>query len=248
MTLSRPVVLVTGGGAGIGRACARKLAADGQHVIVIDQHAGRVSDAAEEIQAEGGSCEGHVCDVSDSRQIDAVIASIVDRHSRLDGAVNNAGISGARVPLAELDDEFWAQTRAVNLDGVLYCMRAEIRAMIELGGGSIVTMASILSTVAYPDAAAYIATKHGVLGLTRSAALDYAAQGIRVNAIGPGFIDGERRAGMSEDARRELTDLHPIGRLGTPEDVAELVAFLLSPASRNITGSFFPTDGGFTVR
>lgn len=247
MTSPRPVALVTGAGAGIGRACAITLASQGHHVVVSDRDERGAESTTRHIRDHGGLAEAHMCDVSDSSAVDAMIDLINRQHGALDAAVNNAGISGARVGIAELDDDAWMQTRSIDLDGVLYCMRAEIRAMRKQGRGSIVNMASILSTIAVANAAAYVTAKHGVLGLTRSAALDYAQDGIRINAVGPGFIDVERRNDMPADVRRDLTARHPIGRLGSPGDVAELVAFLISERAQNITGSFFPTDGGYTV-
>lgn len=247
MTSPHAVALVTGAGAGIGQACAITLARQGDHVVVVDANREGAESSLREIVDDGGSGEARTCNVTDSKAVDELVAGIIAEHGRLDAAVNNAGISGARVGIADLDDDDWFETRSVNLDGVLYCLRAEIRAMRRLGGGSIVNMASILSTVAFPDAAAYVTAKHGVLGITRSAALDYAKDGIRVNAVGPGFIDVERRRQMPADALQRLVALHPVGRLGSPEDVAEVVAFLLSERARNITGSFYPTDGGFTA-
>ncbi len=247
MTSPRPVVLVTGAGAGIGRACAITLASHGYHVIAADRDERSAESTTRHIGDHGGFGDAHVCDVTNSAAVDAMVDMIIRKHGALDGAVNNAGISGARVGIADLDDEAWIHTRSIDLDGVLYCMRAEIRAMRPRGRGSIVNMASILSTVAVSNAAAYITAKHGVLGLTRSAALDYAQDGIRINAVGPGFIDVERRRDMAADVRHDLTARHPIGRLGSPEDVAELVTFLMSERARNITGSFVPTDGGYTV-
>lgn len=248
MSPAPPVVLVTGAGAGIGRACAITLAAQGYHVIAADHDHSGAESTSHAIDDEGGSSESYICDVTDSHAVRTMITSIVDHHRALAGAVNNAGISGRRVGIGELEDDAWVQTRSVNLDAVLYCLREEIRAMKMTGGGSIVNMASILSTVAVENAGAYVATKHAVLGLTRSAALDYAGDDIRVNAVGPGFIDGQRRRDMSDDARQELIQRHPLGRLGSPEDVAALVAFLISDQASNITGSFFTTDGGYTIR
>lgn len=238
------VALVTGGGAGIGAACAARLADDGMTVIVAD----RDGAAAERVAAQVG---GHaaVADVADPAAVDALIAAIVRDHGALDVAVNNAGIGGAQLGVADLTDEQWVETRSINFDGVFYCMRAELRAMRARGAGVIVNMASILSVVAWPNAAPYTAAKHGVLGLTRSAALDYAAEGIRVNAVGPGFISTELvRSGLSDEVYDQLAGLHPLGRMGLPEEVADLVSFLASDRATNITGAYFPIDGGYTTR
>jgi len=243
------ISLVTGAGAGIGRACAITLAQGGDHVIVADRDADAAQTTVTDIHASGGSAEAAIVDVADSAAVDTLIAGIINQHGRLDAAVNNAGISGAQVGVADLTDEQWQETRGINLDGVLYCLRAEIRAMRETGGGVIVNMASILSVVAWPNAVAYTTAKHGVLGLTRSAALDYASDGIRVNAVGPGFISTELvRSALSDEIYDQLSSLHPIGRMGTPDEVAALVAFLLSESSTNITGAYLPVDGGFTIR
>lgn len=249
MSAGPRTVLVTGAGAGIGQACAVTLAGAGYHVVVADRDLDGARQTVSRIEQAGGAASAEQVDVADSSAVDALVAGILATHGRLDAAVNNAGISGAQVGVADLDDAAWAETRGINLDGVLYCLRAEIRAMRERGGGTIVNMASILSVVAFPNAAAYTTAKHGVLGLTRSAALDYAAEGIRVNAVGPGFISTDLvRNALDDEVYDQLSQLHPLGRMGTPAEVADIVAFLLSDASTNVTGAYFPIDGGYTIR
>ncbi|MHC8497163.1 MAG: SDR family NAD(P)-dependent oxidoreductase [Actinomycetes bacterium] len=243
------VVLVTGAAAGIGAACAVALAGRGDVIIAVDRDEAMLAKQVAAQRALGHVVDPYVVDVSDSQAVNDLVDTIVSTRGRLDCAVNNAGISGAQLPIGELSDEEWAETRGINFDGVFYCLRAELRAMQDAGSGAIVNMASILSVVAWPSAAAYTAAKHGVLGLTRSAAVDYAGQGLRINAVGPGFIGTELvRSALDEATLAQLAGLHPRGSMGAPEDVAALVAFLLSPESVNINGAYFATDGGFTAR
>jgi NAD(P)-dependent dehydrogenase (short-subunit alcohol dehydrogenase family) len=243
------IALVTGGGAGIGAACSRTLAAAGATVVVADRDRAAADAVALGILAHGGKATSATVDVADSASVNALVDSIVAEHGRLDIGVNNAGIGGAQLGIAELTDAEWAETRSINLDGVFYCMRAEILQMKKQGGGVIVNMASILSVVAWPEAAPYIGAKHGVLGLTRSGAIDYAADGIRVNAVGPGFISTDLvKNGLPPETYEMLASMHPIGRMGTPEEVAKLVLFLASDESSNMTGGYYPVDGGYTIR
>jgi NAD(P)-dependent dehydrogenase (short-subunit alcohol dehydrogenase family) len=247
--LTDRIALVTGGGAGIGAACSRSLAAAGATVVVADRDRAAADAVTAGIVANGGIASAATVDVADSASVNALVDSIVAEHGRLDIGVNNAGIGGAQLGIAELTDAEWVETRSINLDGVFYCMRAEILQMKQQGGGVIVNMASILSVVAWPGAAPYIGAKHGVLGLTRSGAIDYAADGIRVNAVGPGFISTDLvKNGLPPETYDMLAGMHPIGRMGTPEEVAQLVLFLASDASSNMTGGYYPVDGGYTIR
>ncbi len=236
--------VVTGAASGIGTACARLLAARGASVLVADLDADGAQSVAGEI---GGPARAFHCDVTDPASTEAMVQAAVDAFGRLDVAVNCAGIGGDNALLADYPLETWRRVLAVNLDGVFYCMRAEIPRMIEGGGGSIVNIASIASTVALRTIAPYIASKHGVLGLTRAAALEYADQGIRVNAVGPGFVDTPLIAHIPEEDLVGIRALHPLGRLGRVEEIAELVAFLASDRASFSTGGYFTADGGYLV-
>lgn len=243
------IAIVTGAGAGIGAACARELAKRGATVVVSDINRTAADQVAAEISAAGGTATASTTDVRDPDALTALVDQAVTTFGRLDIAVNNAGISAEQLPIAELTPELWRKTLDINLDGVFFSMRAEIPVMVAGGGGSIINMGSILSSIAWPNAAAYITSKHAVLGMTRSAALDYAAAGVRVNAVGPGFVSTELvRNALSLEVYDELAVMHPIGRMASPEDVAKLVAFLASDDAANITGGYQITDGGFSIR
>lgn len=244
---SSGVALVTGAARGIGAACAEALAADGWHVVVTDLDAQSASATAERIRAAGGSAESRALDVADADMVRRVVGDVATG-SGLDVAVNNAGLNLARTPLADLSDDDWRRMNAVNLDGVFFCMREEIRAM-RGRGGVIITVGSMLSTIGYPNAAAYIAAKHAVLGLTRSAAVDYADEGIRVNLVAPGHVRTDLGpVGMTKEREQQVASAYPLHRVADPEEVADLVAFLASPRARNITGACMVSDGGYTAR
>ena len=239
------VALVTGAGSGIGEACAVLLAERGARVVVADLR----EDAAERVARGIGAAALAVgVDVSDLASCAAMVGAAVDRFGRLDVAVNNAGIAGAQAPVAEYPVESWHQVISVHLDGTFYCMRAELPALLADGGGSIVNMASILGSVGFAQASAYVAAKHGIVGLTRAAALEYGGQGVRVNAVGPGFIDTPLLAALPAEQKAGLASLHPRGRLGSSDEVAELVAFLASDRAANTTGAYYTTDGGYTAQ
>jgi NAD(P)-dependent dehydrogenase (short-subunit alcohol dehydrogenase family) len=241
---SEKVALVTGAGSGIGEACARVLARGGAKVVVSDVDEAKGRAVAESLE------DGHFVhtDVANASEVERLVQETVKRYGTLHIAVNNAGIGGETKPVGEYTLEAWHKVIDINLNGVFYGMRYQIPAMLESGGGCIVNMASILGSVGFAQSGAYVAAKHAVVGLTRTAAVECSSQGIRVNAVGPGFIKTPLLAGADADMEKMLVSLHPIGRLGTAEEVSSLVAFLCSDDASFITGSYHTVDGGYTAR
>lgn len=246
--LIKKVAFVTGGGSGIGEASAKALASAGATVAIADMDMVGADRVVAEIVSEGGIAKAYKLDVSDDVAVGQVIAQVESDFKALDIAVNNAGIGGDLAPTGDQTPAGWRKVIGVNLDGVFYCMRHEIAAMKKAGGGSIINMASILGAVGFANSAGYVAAKHGVVGLTQTAAIEYATEGIRVNAVGPGFIATPLLTVLPADALAGIASLHPMNRLGKPEEVGALVLFLASPEASFITGGYYPVDGGFLAR
>lgn len=243
------VALVTGAGSGIGRAIALGLAAEGARVVVSDLDEAGGAETVAAIEKSGGTAIFVRADVSKPEEGEALVGSAVKELGALHVAVNNAGIGGPTAPAGDYPIDGWDRVIAINLSGVFYGMRHQIPALLDSGGGSIVNVASILGQVGFPSSSAYVAAKHGVVGLTRSAALEYAARGVRVNAVGPAFINTPLiEKNMTPDARAGLVAKHPIGRLGESEEVAELVVWLSSEKASFVTGSYYAIDGGYLAQ
>jgi NAD(P)-dependent dehydrogenase (short-subunit alcohol dehydrogenase family) len=238
------VALVTGGGSGIGAACARELVQHGAQVVVADVNKA----SAEQVAKQIGSAVPCTADVADPASVEAMVRFAVATYGQLDVAVNNAGIGGEVNATGAYSLEGWRRVIETNLSSVFYCMRSEIPAMLERGAGVIVNMSSILGSVGFRQSPAYVAAKHGIIGLTQAAALEYAAQSIRIVAVGPGFINTPLLAAIDQTALEGIAKLHPLQRLGTPEEVAALVCFLASDAASFITGSYHLVDGGYTAQ
>jgi NAD(P)-dependent dehydrogenase (short-subunit alcohol dehydrogenase family) len=243
------VAIITGGGSGIGEACADTFASAGAKVVIADYddlNGQRVADA---IKAGGGTAAFMKVDVSDPTQVEAMVQRTVETFGGLNIAVNNAGIGGAQAPTGEYPLDSWRQVMGINLDGVFYGLRYEIPAMLESGGGAIVNMASILGSVGFANSPAYVSAKHGVLGLTKTAAIEYSAKGIRVNSVGPGFIRTPLLdSNLDEATLGVIAAMHPIQRLGTAQEVAALVAFLCSDEASFCTGGYYLVDGAYTAQ
>lgn len=246
--MENKTVIVTGAGAGIGRGIAFGFAKAGAKVVVadIDDQGGR--ETLDAIRSKGGEAAFIQGDVTDPQYHLDLVAQARSIYGRLDIAVNNAGISTVPTPLADIPLESWDKVISVNLSGAFYAVRAQIPAMIEAGGGAIVNMASIGGGVGLTGIGHYTASKHGIVGLTKTIALDYASQGIRANAVGPGYINTELVNHYPPDERAKLAGMHPLGRLGEVREVADLVIFLASPQASFITGAYVPVDGGYLAR
>ncbi|MFT3824393.1 MAG: glucose 1-dehydrogenase [Chitinophagaceae bacterium] len=242
------VAIVTGAGSGIGEACALLYAQLGAKVVVSDineKHGLAVVDA---IKKNKGEAIFVKADVTKPQEAQHLVDETINAFGKLDIAVNNAGIGGESNPVGELSIEGWDKVISVNLSSVFYCMRYQIPAMLKNGKGAIVNMASILGKVGFANSAGYVAAKHGVVGLTENAAIEYSAKNIRVNAVGPGFIETPLLSAMDANAKNALVSLHPIGRLGKASEVAELVIWLSSDKASFVSGGYYAVDGAYLAR
>lgn len=242
------VALVTGGASGIGAACVLEFARGGARVAIVDLNVELGNQVQAEVKRTGGEALVLRVNVADPEAVQKMVADTVAAFGSLDIAVNNAGIGGELNPTGSYSLEGWRKVIDINLHGVFYCMRAEILQMSTQGHGSIVNMSSILGTVGIANSPAYVAAKHGVVGLTKAAALEYGKQGIRINAVGPGFIETPLLDALDEQTQEYLRGLHAFGRMGQAPEVASLVAFLGSDQASFLTGGYYLADGGYTAR
>jgi NAD(P)-dependent dehydrogenase (short-subunit alcohol dehydrogenase family) len=250
MTFDGKVALVTGGGSGIGEAIAKELAGLGAKVVVTDINLEGAQRVVDEIAAAGGEASAFQANTAVPEDSEKAVAFAKDTYGKLNYAVNNAGIGGKQAPAGEVDLDDWKRVIDINLNGVLYGMRYQIPAMLEAGAedSAIVNMASIHGTVAALGSGAYTASKHAVVGITKNAAAEYGEQGLRINAVGPGYIETPLvTSSLSSEVLEALKGKHSLGRLGRPEEIATVVRFLLSGDASFVTGAYWLIDGGYTT-
>jgi NAD(P)-dependent dehydrogenase (short-subunit alcohol dehydrogenase family) len=245
-------VFITGGLSGIGKACAMSAAQEGANIAIVDLNAEHAFEVMEELRKINNKAMFIECDVSDHSETKAAIEKTIETFSSLDVALNNAGIGGEANRVGDLTKEAWRKVLSINLDGVFYCMKYELTQMMKQRSGCIINISSILGKVGFANSSHYVAAKHGVLGLTKAAALEYATDGIRVNAICPAFIDTPllQNAGITDgsDFQKMIVNLHPVKRLGTSEEIASAFVFLASDNCPFMTGAALDVDGGYLIQ
>jgi len=246
--MKNKTIIITGAASGIGKSTAQLFAREGANVVVSDIKENEGNQVVKEIVEKGGKAAFFKTDVSKPEEMKALVDFAIKTYGQLDVAVNNAGVGGEINPVGDMSIEGWNNTIAINLNSLFYGMKYQIQAMLKNGSGSIVNISSILGAVGFAGSAGYAATKHGVVGLTQTAALEYSAQKIRVNAVGPGFIETPLLDALDAEMKKQLVALHPIGRLGKSEEVAQLIFWLASEKASFVTGSYYPVDGGYLAR
>ena len=250
MSFDGKVVLVTGGSAGIGRAAVLAYARAGARVVIGDINVAEGEETVHAVEEAGGEAAFIRTDVSQRSDVEALVEGAIARFGRLDCAFNNAGVDNRHFPVGELPEAEWDRVIGINLKGMMFCLRYEIPRMVAFGGGAIVNSSSVVGLIGSPVSAAYISSKHGITGLTRSAALDYANKGIRVNAVCPGVIRTaiiEAYLKETPDAAAQLATQAPMGRMGSPEEVAAAVVWLSSDEASFVNGQTLAIDGGWTA-
>jgi len=248
-TLENKVAIITGAASGIGKAAALLFAREGARTVVSDIDEKKGQELVDEIKKNGGEAIFIKADASSPEDNENLVRQTVDTYGKLHIAVNNAGIGGPLGLTADYGVSDWQKVINLNLNGIFYGMKYQIDAILKAGGGSIVNIASILGQAGTRQSPAYVAAKHGVVGLTKAAALEYAQENIRVNSVGPGYINTPLvQNSLDEEAINALKGMHPAGRLGEPEEVAELILWLASDKSSFVTGSYYPVDGGYLAQ
>ena len=242
------VVIITGAASGIGEATAILFAKEGAKVVVSDINAEAGKEVVNRIEKSGGTASFFKADVASAAENKSLVDFAVKTYGRLDVAVNNAGIGGEANKIVDMSLEGWHRVIDVNLHSIFYGMKYQIEAMLKTGQGSIVNISSILGSVGFEGSVGYVAAKHAAVGMTRNAALEYSSQNIRINAVGPAFIDTPLLDQIDDDIKKQLISMHPIGRLGRSQEVAELILWLGSDKASFATGSYYPIDGGYLAR